>query len=61
MVHTVSDAITAPPPTHAIVLVAVINAPASERVVANVMELLHDGDPGWLVLKVLVGKPAQGT
>ena len=58
MVHTVSDAITGPPPTQVIVLVAVIDAPASDRVVANVIEFLHDGDSDWLVLKVSVGKPA---
>ena len=57
MVHTVSDAIIGPPPTHAVVLVAIIDASTSERVVANMIELLH-GDPDWLVLKVFVGKPA---
>ena len=58
MVHTVSDTITSPPPTYAIVLVAIIDAPASEGVVANMIELLRDGDPDLLVLKVLVGKAA---
>ena len=50
MVHTVSDAIMGPPPTHTIVLVAVIDAPASERVVVNVIELLHDGEHVGLLL-----------
>ena len=45
MVHTVSDIITGPPPIYAIVVVAVINTPPSERVVANMIELLHDGGP----------------
>ena len=58
MVHTVSVAITGPAPTHAILLVDVVNALTSERVVANVIKLLPDGDPDWLVLKILVGNPA---
>ena len=38
--------------------VAIINAPTSEGVVANTINLLYDGDPDRLVLKVVVGKPA---
>ena len=59
MVHTVSETIEGPPLAHVNVLVVVIVEHPCERVVAKVIELLHDVDPDWLPQKVAssVGGP----